>query len=311
MKLIYKFLSSFCKLLLNLLFLIQLALMILIFLTAAYWFFDLINSSLFAFAEPVASAISNFVKSLYSHDISMDGVYIDGSLLLFDIVAAVLVVVLAKFKYYLFKLTEILDYAVIVCNKKDEKKLNEDLKRDAERIIKQYKQAAIVFEFDAKNMQVDSLWGSDKSTGVQSKIDEALKIFYATIKSISGCTFAKTDNKLAIMVSDFEKIDNVLIYLEQALKRIKDNMQKQNWELIVYCACDAFYDNTDFRNAVYPNIEKLLNLKFKNEIICYGNFVLRYDMKSAAMYYLILQKGDYKLSESGEVCNIYSLVKKN
>ena len=60
-----KVLKGLCKFLLNILFVIQISLVILIFLTAAYWFFDLVESTLFSFAEPIATAVTNFVKFFY------------------------------------------------------------------------------------------------------------------------------------------------------------------------------------------------------------------------------------------------------
>lgn len=307
----YKTLSQLLKLILNIVFFIQIALMILIFLTAAYWFFDLINSSLFAFAAPLANAIATYVKSLYTHDIMLDGIYIDGSLLLFDIVAAVAVVVISKLKYYFYKFTERLDYMIILATRKNEKKFNDELQKEAEEIIKRYRKAAILIEFNAKNIEVDDVWGGDPNAGVKEKSEEALKIFYATLKTVSGCSFAVNNNRLAVMVDDFDKLDNVLVFAEQTLKRIRDNMKKRNWELVVYIAADVFYDSTDFRNEVYPNMEKLLALKHKDKIICYGNFNLRYNLMHEPMYYFILNSGDYVMSNTNETLNIFTLVKKD
>ena len=58
-----------------------------VFLTAAYWFFDLINSDIFSFAEPLALSITDFVRIYYDREVEVGGVYVDGTLLLFDIIA--------------------------------------------------------------------------------------------------------------------------------------------------------------------------------------------------------------------------------
>ena len=83
----YEGLSKFLHTIINVLFVIQIVIMIVVFLTASYWFFDLINSDLFSFAQPLASSVSDFVKLFYDREVQAGGVYIDGSLLLFDILA--------------------------------------------------------------------------------------------------------------------------------------------------------------------------------------------------------------------------------
>ena len=58
----YKFLSNILKFALNIIFLTQILLMVLVFFTASYWFFSLAGSKLFGFVEPMAESISEFIK---------------------------------------------------------------------------------------------------------------------------------------------------------------------------------------------------------------------------------------------------------
>ena len=88
---VYETISKLLKFIINVLFILQIALMIIIFLTAAYWFFNLLNSDIFSFARPLADTITDFVRIFYDRDVEVGGVYVDGSLLLFDIVALVFV----------------------------------------------------------------------------------------------------------------------------------------------------------------------------------------------------------------------------
>ena len=75
---IFEMIKIFSQLFLNLMFLIQIVLMILVFLTASYWFFDLLDSQVFAFAQPITEACSNFVNIFHRQDIEVGGVYVDG-----------------------------------------------------------------------------------------------------------------------------------------------------------------------------------------------------------------------------------------
>ena len=87
---IYKFISKLINGLINVLFVIQITLMILVFLTATYWFFNLIGITVFDFVQPIANVVSDFVKIFYNQSVSVGGVYIDGSLFLFYFLAFIL-----------------------------------------------------------------------------------------------------------------------------------------------------------------------------------------------------------------------------
>ena len=71
MLIIYKFLSKILQIILNMLFVIQITLIILVFLTATYWFLNLINLSAFDFVKPIADLITDFVKLFYSQEVEI------------------------------------------------------------------------------------------------------------------------------------------------------------------------------------------------------------------------------------------------
>ena len=303
----YELLSGLMKFVLNSVFIIQILLMLLVFLTASYWFFTLIGSHLFDFCAPMAEAITSFVKRFYEREIDVGGEYLDTSLLLFDFITIFVVILISKLKFYIYVAIEKIDYTLVIDKRKEEKKLNEQLKHEAEKMLKKYDNAVIVLEFDAKDMRVDNIWGGDPKFGVTERVEEAIKIFYSTIKYHKNCSFAKTDNKVAVKISKFRDFDSVMILVEQTVSRIMENFKKKNWQLIVYTVVDTYFDNEDFRNDVYPAIKKLLSLKYRNEIVCYGNFSLRYDLLGEKAYYTVLKKGDYML---GDNVKLYNLVKK-
>ena len=156
-------------------------------------------------------------------------------------------------------------------------------------------------------MMVDSCWGGDQNAGVKEKEEEAFKTFFASIKNIQGCKFAKTGDKLLIMTENFENIDNILNYIELSTSRIKLNMRKKKWLLITYISMDVFDNNTNFKQDVYPLLEKLLTLKIQNEPVCLGNFCMRYELYPEPMFKPFL-RGTYNINEE---CEVWSLVKKN
>ena len=77
--------------LINIVFIIQIILFIIIFLVTLHWFLDLIDKQFLTFVNPLSDFVSNLVKIFYRRMIEVGGVKIDGSILLFDIVALLLI----------------------------------------------------------------------------------------------------------------------------------------------------------------------------------------------------------------------------
>lgn len=304
---IYKLLTKILQGIINLLFVLQIALMILVFLTATYWFLSLINVSAFDFAKPIADSVSEFVHLFYKQDVELGGVFIDGSLLLFDLIAIVIVFGIAKSKYYFHRAIGFLDDLINGCKEKKEERFNKSLQKEVEKNIKKCNNVAVLVQLKAKNMMVDSCWGGDADEGVKEKEDEAFKIFYVSIKNITGCKFAKTGDKMLILLNDFENVDNLLNFIDLSINRIRLNMKKKKWLLISYISVDVFDDNTNFKTDVYPLLEKLLTLHIQNEAVCLGNFCMRYELYSEPKYTPFL-RGAYDINGH---CDVWSLVKKN
>ncbi len=304
---IYKAISKILQFLINVLFVIQISLMILVFLTAAYWFLNLINVNAFDFVKPIADAVSDFVRIFYHNDVEVGGVYVDGSLLLFDLLAVIFVFLLTKSKYYIYRAIDSVKLEIDKCNQHIENKFNKQLQKEAEESIKKCNNVAVLVQFSAKNMMIDSCWGGDAEAGVKEKEDEAFKIFYASIKNITGCKFAKTDDKMLILLYDFNSVDNLLNFIDLSINRIRENMRKKKWLLNAFVAVDVFDNKTNFKQDVYPVLEKLTALKIKNECVCLSNFCMRYELFAEPMFKPFL-RGAYSIKGESEV---WSLIKKS
>lgn len=303
---IYKLISKIIKGLINLLFVVQIVLMILVFLTATYWFFSLINVGVFDFAKPIADAVTEFMHLFYKQDVELGGVFIDGTLLLFDLLAIVVVFCIAKSKYYFHRMIDSLTIAINGCQEKKEEKFNKSLQKEVERNIRKCNNVAVLVQLKAKNMLVDSCWGGDAVEGVKEKEEEAFKTFYASIKNVEGCKFAKTGDKMLIMLDNFENIDNLLNYIDLSVNRIRINMKKKRWLLTSYIAVDVYDENISFKADVYPLLEKLLTLHIQNEAVCLSNFCMRYELLQEPMYKPFL-RGSYNINDQ---CDVWSLIKK-
>ena len=303
----YESISKFLQFLINVLFVLQIVLMILVFLTASYWFFDLINSDIFSFAEPIADSITDFVRIFYDREVQVGGVYIDGTLLLFDLISLVFVYLVSKVKYYIYRAIDSVNIQIKQVKSKMEEQFNKELQKEVEMNIKKANNVAVLVRFTAKNLMVDAAWGGNPDDGVQETEDEAFKLFYASLKNLPGCKFAKTDDKMLIILNDFNKVDNLLSYIEISINRITADMRKKKWLVYGNIAVDVYDNTANFKKDVYPVLERLLSIKHKNEPLCLGNFSIRYKLQPNPAFNLFM-KGRYNLGQEYEV---WVLVKKN
>lgn len=308
MLLLYKFLSKALNGILNLMFVLQITLLILVFFTSTYWFCDLIDAHLFDFAEPIVAVISDLVKVFYYDNIEIGGIYVDGSLLVFCILAVLVVFGLTKLKFYIYNALADIDNCISKCNKRIEENFNKSLEKEVENRIKVCNNTAILIQFEVKNMFVDAVWGGDVLSGTKQKEEEAFKIFYSAVKNSQGCKFAKTDDKMLIIFNDFEQVDLMLEQIEVVISKIKSDFKKEKYLLLSYVVVDVFDNNTNFKAEIYPLLEKLLTLRHKCDPICMSSFCMRYKYKKNQMFVQFL-KGEYNFNE--EETKVWALVKKS
>ena len=303
---IYKILLNLMKLLVNLLFIVQIALIILIFLTATYWFCNLIGSQMFSFAEPIANVVSDFVKIFYDRDIVVTGIYVDGSLLLFDMIALIAIFAIAKLKYYLYISQDFFIKSIYKCKKDIEANFNSKLKKDAEEMIKKYTHAALLITFEAKDMKVDRFWGGDPEAGVKETENYLIQSFCEHLEKMKEFTFKKGGGKVIIYIKEFDNIDKALNFVNRFVALNRNEMRANRWTLDYYCAVEVYGGKSSIDLEILPRLEAMLNMKQKNEILCLGNFNLRYSLKPRPLYYGASLKGSYALEGGSDV---YYLVK--
>lgn len=305
---IYKFFLNFFRLLVNVLFIIQITLIILVFLTATYWFFDLLESDLFSFVAPLAIAITGFVKLFYQRDIVVGGVFVDGSLLLFDIISLILIFVIAKSKYYIYKLQEFFIIKIQNYKKNMEKNFNKQLKKEADTIIKENIYSSLLVEFVVTERNTDKMWGNKSNIDVNVREELVLKSFCEYLRDVKYITHKISKSRILIHLKDFNQIDNVLNTLKLFTQKTAQELYKSKCLLDFYCGVDAYRKDSDFEVDILPKLKNLLNLKQKNEILCFGNFNLRYELKEKPQSYKPHLKGSYSI---GGGSDIYALIKKN
>ena len=304
-----KILKKIVFMLINLLFFVQIALMVLVFLTAAYWLFNLMGSSLFGFAEPIATAISDFVKLFYKQDVMLSGMSVDGSLLLFDFISVFVVFAIAKSKYYFYSFIDTIDYWIDKLKRMEEEKFNKALKQETDAKIRRANNFAVLVEFELKDLLIDKRYGSDvKYRDQKPVLEDVYKTLFELLQNNISVSVKRDGERLIVLSNDFYKVDNVLYFIEQTISRIRKNLANEKFRLIHYIAVDVYEKRTNFDEKILPALNILINLKSADQITCYGNFNIRYAINPEPMYYAVLLKGAYAIDGGTD---IYTLLKKN
>lgn len=303
----YKLFANILKLINQLAFIIQLILLGCMFLVSAYWFFNLIDVGLFNFMANTADAITASMHNLYDERIILGENEIDPALLVFDILGLVFVVGLNFLKEFNIQKLKEIDSALEKIRQQKEIEFNKKLQAEFEAKMRVYSNYAIIVTFIAKNLFTDNVFGSvETANTIKSQEELAFKTLYAAVKDIPNCKFAKNGSQLILTSNHFDSIDKVLTTIDLATARIRQNFKKEKWLLTNYMAVET-YDNKTTLKEVYPNLLKLIKLKVPNEILCQGNFNLRYGLLNRKLFNVYLN-GLYDLGD-GKDSNIYSMVK--
>ena len=303
----YKLFANILKLINQLAFIIQLILLGCMFLVSAYWFFNLIDVGLFNFMANTADTITASMHNLYDERIILGENEIDPALLVFDILGLVFVVGLNFLKEFNIQKLKEIDSALEKIRQQKEIEFNKKLQAEFEAKMRVYSNYAIIVTFIAKNLFTDNVFGSvETANTIKSQEELAFKTLYAAVKDIPNCKFAKNGSQLILTSNHFDSIDKVLTTIDLATARIRQNFKKEKWLLTNYMAVET-YDNKTTLKEVYPNLLKLIKLKVPNEILCQGNFNLRYGLLNRKLFNVYLN-GLYDLGD-GKDSNIYSMVK--
>lgn len=267
-KKIYKFLHFLIGIL-------QILLFLTIFSVTLYWFVDCLNSHVLDFLKPLADFIQGFVKLFYKQMIEVNGVEVDGSILLFDIIALFTIIIAAQLSTFLKKQISKIDIIKEKLADEEEDAFNKELRQDYEKSVLKNHNIGILISYNLKKMTGNSYFSEqDDVFSTDSEIDKKI---YFVLSKISGCKISKTDRQFFLQHDNFEKIDFLLNYINAMFTKIDDLVLQKSILLTTYIAIMAYDDNIDIKNH-FILLNKMLALKIPNEMICSGDFTLRYEL---------------------------------
>ncbi len=294
------------QILIHLVFIIQIFLFGVILLVTLHWFLELVNQQFLQFVQPMSDFVSGLIKIFYKRMIEIGGVKLDGSILLFDIIAILLIFGGAQLRDFFQKQITKIDIIIDKVARDQEELFNKKLQEDYEKQLLKNSNIGILITYSLKNVLGNAFWSEPSNDLVGNKQKEVDKQIYYALSKLNGCKVAKTGSQFLILCSDFEKIDFILDYLKKLLAKIDEYVLKSQMTLTTYVALEP-YDNKTNMKKVFTILNKMLSLKMPDEIICLGNFQLRYEFLKKQNYHFVL-KGTYSIEDNDKV---WALVKKN
>ncbi len=303
---LFNLIKKLLRMFMDVAFMSQIILMVIIFAFVMYWFFDVINCQYLAFLTPVANNISGFMHQYFADSLSKGATKTDGSLFIFIMILLITIGALTQLKSFAItaskKIVRIIDKIKI----KNEDEFNAQLRAEADQAILAYRNVILITKLSVKRRVVDDTrTEEEKAKESEEMLDKLVCEFYNRIKSAPCCKFAKNGEQLVVTLKGFTHVDKLLYYVDKALEDLRTEMRKDGWILRSYSAIDAFDDKALLKD-VYFDLQILLKLNLYNEIICYGNFCNRYYMEPKNLFEAYL-KGVYDTTEPE---NVWTLVKK-
>ncbi len=303
---LFNLMKKLLKMFLDLAFMSQIILMVIIFAFVMYWFFDVINCQYLAFLTPVADNISEFMHEYFADSLSKGATKTDGSLFIFIMILLVTIGALTQVKSFAIAVSKKVSRIIDKIKIKNEDEFNAQLRAEADQAILAYRNVILITKLAVKKRVVDDTRTEEEKTKENEEmLDKLVCEFYNRIKSAPCCKFAKNGEQLVVTLKGFTHVDKLLYYVDKALEDLRTEMRKEGWLLRSYSAIDAFDDKALLKD-VYFDLQILLKLNLYNEIICYGNFCNRYYMEPKNLFEAYL-KGVYDTTEPE---NVWTLVKK-
>ncbi len=303
---LFNLMKKLLRMFLDLAFMSQIILMVIIFAFVMYWFFDVINCQYLAFLTPVADNISEFMHEYFADSLSKGATKTDGSLFIFIMILLVTIGALTQVKSFAIAVSKKVSRIIDKIKIKNEDEFNAQLRAEADQAILAYRNVILITKLAVKKRVVDDTRTEEEKTKENEEmLDKLVCEFYNRIKSAPCCKFAKNGEQLVVTLKGFTHVDKLLYYVDKALEDLRTEMRKEGWLLRSYSAIDAFDDKALLKD-VYFDLQILLKLNLYNEIICYGNFCNRYYMEPKNLFEAYL-KGVYDTTEPE---NVWTLVKK-
>jgi hypothetical protein len=277
------FLQKILKFFVNIVFLLQIALSVMVFIITVYWFMSLLGWDYFDFAKPIADFAAGMVRIFLPRNAWGPGITgFELSLLYFDIAALLLVYLGDKLKISIYDAMKRLDISQDKQNLREEYRFNDQLRKEYENTLRDMKNVAVLVEFGLKLAYADMYFAENLAEKLHEREEYVLDAFYKEISKDFRCE--RKGNKIFV-VDEFANADKLLLRIDEAAEKLRVILEAQQWLLDKFVSVEGYGKLT---KDVYISLTGLLNLQLTNKMACYSNFVVRYELEQERFYNPVL-----------------------
>ena len=181
---LFNLMKKLLKMFLDLAFMSQIILMVIIFAFVMYWFFDVINCQYLAFLTPVADNISEFMHEYFADSLSKGATKTDGSLFIFIMILLVTIGALTQVKSFAIAVSKKVSRIIDKIKIKNEDEFNAQLRAEADQAILAYRNVILITKLAVKKRVVDDTRTEEEKTKENEEmLDKLVCEFYNRIKS--------------------------------------------------------------------------------------------------------------------------------
>lgn len=295
----YKLGKKIFHLFIDLIRLVQVVLIFLSFFIILYWILQLAGAT---FIEPVApffEGIKSITHIFYNRTVKTDTVEIDFAFLM----ATFAILLFSGALKFVIEFVEFLetkyDSIYNYFKKKSEDSFNKGLEQQY--LIQEHKnnKFLLLIKFSAVNLSKDKFFNKDAGIKVEEKEMEILEDFSNNLEDILKCQKSFLNEELLLNFDDFSDIDEVLLFIENIMKKLKHKYEAEQWKINFLASAEVYANSKE----IMPKTEKLMKLiklDLSDKIVCLATFKQRYSLIKNPKY-AIEEQGVYKISENEDV----------
>ncbi len=227
-----------------------------------------------------------------------------GAVLVYDVIAFMTTLLCTAFRGSLQDMQNFFTDEIRRFTYETEKKINDELQQDYEKYLRNMTQATALIEFEVESAHTGFHIDEEQKELTKKQREVAVKMFCEAFKKIKSCHCESTDAGIILVLDDFTKFDNLLVFIDALLNKLRAELLSRHVIMNFYAAFDAYDNSRDIMEISTGLVNLLLKYKSKNEFLCRTPLWHRYEMEEAHSYRAVT-KGSYR-----DDLQLWALVKK-
>ncbi len=287
----------------------QIVILISVFICALSVALSVFQNHALDFMNPYINFLKDITSYIFSGEVKSTHPDIDGRAVLFVLFGIILAFFISQLKMACQSFLESIAAKVVETKKVEEDLFNRDLNNNLEQFIMEQSNFVIAAQIRVKSLIKDGFSSKMPTPEELEQIKfEVITKFFEKLKTTAGLKFSKDEDILLISSNNINNFDIALAQIWNVFTKLKEEYKLKQISPRIKMAVESYRPSTPMPTA-YKTIRPLLNLNAQNEVLCYGNFKNRYDLKKNNIFNFTL-KGKYDMKGTDED-TVWSIVNKN